>query len=108
MKRVQVWRGIWGRQRAAHFRAVRAHRAAQWIQSVARGKRDRERVKAIRFHNMIAHEERVLRASLTLQRVTRGLFGRIIARPIWQRRCVEVVLWVSSVVPCFRWRAVPA
>ncbi len=72
--------------RASRLRAIRDYRCARWIQTVARGKRDRDYVKEKRFRLWMVQHERVLAACLHIQRVARGKAGRIAARETLKRR----------------------
>ncbi len=72
--------------RAARIRAIRNHRAAKWIQTVARSKIARDRVSEMRFRLWLVEHEKVLCAAVHIQRVARGKMGRIAARITWHRR----------------------
>ena len=53
---------------------------------MARGRRDRDRVKEKRFRLWLVEHEKVLSAAIRIQRVARGKAGRIAARATLYRR----------------------
>ena len=75
-----------GRGIAARLRAIRNHRIARWLQNVARRKFGTNVVKERRFRLWAQEHEDVFRAALLLQRVARGMMGRIKARKTIVRR----------------------
>lgn len=81
-----AWRGSRGRCIAARIRAIRNHRAARWIQNVARRVFGKNIVKERRFRLWATEHEKVLCAALAIQRVARGMMGRIRARATLHRR----------------------
>lgn len=74
------------RQLAARLRAIRNHRVARWLQNVARRRFGQNIVKERRFRLWAMEHEKVFIATLLLQRVARGMMGRIRARATWARR----------------------
>jgi hypothetical protein len=74
------------RGQAARLRAIRDHRAARWIQNVARRKFGQNIVRERRFRLWAIEHETVFRAALLIQRMARGMVGRIRARSTLYRR----------------------
>lgn len=74
----RVWRGVLGREYARFCRWDRDYRMATTIQAVVRGRRDRLRVRVLRFKYMQWLGERRWRGILVVQRWGRGHIARTI------------------------------